>query len=170
MARSRYIDDSTVCGISQEQDFMLLSLGPSRLSLSRAVPFDSCNRCQSQQQDPKPTSVQPRRYRHKVSWSLLFSNKLSCTCAGTQVLVFLSTKGDAFPLSSSHGTIYGFIISGCLRTTSLSVSIPALCPKVDMTTLSNYCSSSAASRHLRTILPGRRNERIEHVGQVERAL
>ena len=56
MARSRYIDDSTVCGISQEQDFMLLLLGPSRLSLSRAVPFDSCNRCQSQQQDPKPTS------------------------------------------------------------------------------------------------------------------
>ena len=86
------------------------------------------------------------------------------------MLVFLSTKGDAFALSSSHGTIYGFIISGRLRTTSLSVSIPALCPKVDMTTLSNYCSSSAASRHLRTILPGRRNERIEHVGQVERAL
>ena len=39
-----------------------------------------------------------------------------------------------------------------------------------LTTLSNYCSSSAASRHLRTILPGRQNERIEHVGQVERAL
>jgi len=36
-----------------------------------------------------------------------------------------------------------------------------------MMTLSNYRSSSAASRHLLPILPGRRNERIKHVGQVE---
>ena len=54
--------------ISQEQDFMLLLLGPSRLSLSRAVPFDSCNCCQRQQQDPKPTSRLSFTCKLVLSW------------------------------------------------------------------------------------------------------